>query len=80
MVSSRRVEDCKAWLINFHRAARVMHSRPGLAWAKTSRFPRIKFKTRLVPTKSAHSRQRWEWIPPKPRTFWPNTCQRLSTN
>ncbi len=24
--------------------------------------------------------QRWEWIPRKPPTFWPNTCQRLSTN
>ena len=21
-----------------------------------------------------------EWIPPEPRTFWPNTCQRLSTS
>ncbi len=30
--------------------------------------------------KSTRWPQRWEWIPPKPRTFWPNTCQRLSTN
>src|SRR5438034_1199994 len=69
-----RAGDCRAWLTNFHRAARVMHSRHGLAWAKTSRFPAIKSKTCLVPTKSAHSPQRWEWILPKPRIFWPNTC------
>ena len=80
MVFLRRAGDCKAWLINFHRAARGMYSRPGLAWVKTSRFPGIKFKTCLVPTKSTHSPQSWEWIQRKPRTFWPNTCRRSSTN
>ena len=80
MVSSRRAGDCKVWLTNFHKAAREMHSRPGLAWVRTSRFPAIKFKTCLALSRSMRLLQRWEWIPRKPRTFWRNTCRRLSTN
>ena len=45
-----------------------------------SRFQAIKFKKRLGPTKSVHSRQEWGWIRPLPRNSWLNTCQRSSTS
>src|SRR5882757_4474606 len=50
----------------FSQSGQGDNSRPGLVWAKTSRFPAIKFKTCLVPNRSRHSPQRWEWIRPKP--------------
>jgi len=43
-------------------------------------FLAAKFKKSLVPTMSMLSLQSLASIPPKPRIFWPNTCQRSSTN
>ncbi len=46
-----------------------MHSRPGLAWVRTSRFPAIKFKTCLALSRSMRLLQRWEWIPAQASHF-----------
>jgi len=47
---------------------------------KTSRFPAIKFKKRLVPIKFVQSQLKWEWTPISPRSSWLNTCRRSSTS
>ena len=71
---------CRVWPINLHRVARGTHSNRGLGWVKTSRFPAIKFKTCLVPSRSMRSRPEWEWILPLRQPSWLSTCQRSSTS
>ena len=79
-VSSRRAAVCRVWPTNFHRVARGTHSNRGLAWVKTSRFPAIRFKTHLAPSRSTRSRPEWEWILLLRQPSWLSTCRRSSTS